>query len=122
MRFLDVKKMRESKLKRFMRDAHWPGHLELHRLDCLASHGKLDNYEFCRDRAKELEEEDLRPERLLSGRDLIGMGYVPGRAFGRVLRELEDAQLEDRVRTVEEARIFARGRLGPPPAREKRGE
>ncbi len=117
MRFLEVRRMRESRLKRFMRDPYWKGHLELHRLDCLASHGKLDNFEFCLGREEDLKEEDLRPERLISGRDLVEMGYEPGPAFGRVLRELEDAQLEARVRTVEEAKGFAKEYLGPPPGR-----
>ena len=56
-------------------------HIELHRLGCLASHGKLDHYEFALEKLAEFSEEDLRPEPLLTGHDLIGLGYQPGPLF-----------------------------------------
>ena len=39
MRFGDVEKMKDSTLKRFFRLPNFGEHLELHRLDCLSSHG-----------------------------------------------------------------------------------
>ena len=50
MRFADVQKMKESTLKRFFRLPDFDQHLALHRLDCLASHGSLDLYDFARRR------------------------------------------------------------------------
>ena len=44
MRFKDVPEMRASTLKRFLRLEKFPEHLELHRLDCISSHGRLDHY------------------------------------------------------------------------------
>src|SRR6185437_3053055 len=41
MRFKDVPQMRDSTLKRFARLPRFEEHLELHRLDCLSSHGNL---------------------------------------------------------------------------------
>ena len=38
-------------------------------------------------------EEEIRPEPLLRGKDLIEMGYVPGPIFAEILRQVEDAQL-----------------------------
>ena len=61
-------------------------HLELHRLDCLASHGMLDNYEFCRDQLQHLAQEDLHPPRLLTGDDLIALGFTPGKIIGEILQ------------------------------------
>ena len=49
MRFSNVHDMRESTLKRFLRLPGFDEHLELHRLDCLSSHGSLANYEFARE-------------------------------------------------------------------------
>ena len=46
LRFKDLQRMRESKLKRFLRMDRFDEHLELHRLDCLSSHRNLANYEF----------------------------------------------------------------------------
>ena len=103
MRFRHVREMRESKLKRFLREPHFMELLELHRIDCSASHGKLDLYDFCREKLGEVGEGELRPVRLLSGDDLIEMGYAPGPRFKEILGRIEDAQLEGRVTTQEEA-------------------
>jgi poly(A) polymerase len=85
-------------------------HLELHRLDCLSSHSMLDNYYFCVNQLQKLEEEDLHPSRLLTGHDLINLGYTPGKAMGEILHALEDAQLEGVITTREQAENFIRDR------------
>jgi len=103
LRFKDVRLMRESKLKRFLRGEYFSNHLELHRLDCLASHGDLSNWEFCKQKLEEIGPEEMRPERLITGRDLIQMGYVPGPLFSEILTTVEDAQLEGNVKDREAA-------------------
>jgi poly(A) polymerase len=102
MRFGDVEKMKESTLKRFFRLPHFDEHLELHRVDCLSSHGDLRLYEFARRKREELPDEEVRPALLVTGRDLIGEGYAPGPRFKEMLAAAEDAQLEGRIRTREE--------------------
>ncbi len=114
MRFKHVHEMRESKLKRMLRMDRFDEHLELHRLDCLASHGNLDNYEFAKSRLEQLPPTELRPARLLTGHDLIEAGYSPGPHFSRVLELVEDAQLESRIHTKEEALELAKSALGSP--------
>ncbi|GIW72011.1 MAG: HDIG domain-containing protein [Planctomycetota bacterium] len=120
LRFMEVRNMRASTLKRFLRRPTAELHLELHRADCLASHGKLDNYWFCRERLRayraEGEAQALRPPRLLTGHDLIRAGYRPGPAFAQMLRAVEDAQLEGEVQSPEQALALVRARFGPPPA------
>ena len=108
MRFADVHRMKHSTLKRFLRMPYFEEHLELHRLDCLAAAGRLENYEFVRQKLRELPEELLKPAPLISGRDLIGAGYAPGPFFSRVLDAVEEAQLEGRIQTREEALEIAR--------------
>jgi poly(A) polymerase len=103
LRFKDVRQMRESKLKRFLRGEHFSDHLELHRLDCLASHGDLSNWEFCKQKLEEIGPEEMRPEKLITGNDLIQMGYIPGPLFSQILTAVEDAQLEGRVKDREAA-------------------
>ncbi|HUT55984.1 MAG TPA: CCA tRNA nucleotidyltransferase [bacterium] len=105
LRFKDVMKMRPATLKRFLRREHFDLHLELHRLDCLASHGDLSNHRFCRQKLRELgqEPQKLRPPRLVTGDDLIKMGLPPGPAFREILSALEDAQLEGKARDRAEA-------------------
>lgn len=112
MRFRNVREMRASKLKRFLREEFFEELLELHRIDCQSSHGLLDLYEFCRESFVGAAEEEgvLRPEPLLSGRDLIAVGYTPGRRFGEILRWLEDEQLEGRLTTRDAALAEVRER------------
>ena len=89
MNFMNVQKMRPARLKRFLRMPDFNLHLELHRLDCLASHGMLDNYEFCRNQLENLTVEELHPPRLLNGEDLIALGFTPGKIIGEILHALE---------------------------------
>jgi putative nucleotidyltransferase with HDIG domain len=103
MKFKDLPQMRESKLKRFLRMPGFEEHMALHRLDCLSSHGSLDNYEFVRRKQVEVPPEELKPSPLISGRDLIALGYRPGPQFGTALTAVEDAQLEGRVVSREDA-------------------
>ena len=103
MRFKDVDQMRKSTLKRFLRLPDFVEHLELHRLDCLASHGHLESYELVRRKLAEFPEERLKPPRLLTGDDLIAAGYEPGPRFSEILTAVEDAQLEGRIATAGEA-------------------
>ncbi|HTQ54870.1 MAG TPA: CCA tRNA nucleotidyltransferase [Bryobacteraceae bacterium] len=113
MRFKDTGKMRESTLKRFLRMENFAEHLELHRLDCLASNGRLETYKRVCARLAEMGEEELRPKLLLSGRDLIEAGYQPGPQFATMLAALEDAQLEGRVKNRDEALALVRAQFGP---------
>lgn len=116
MRFSHVHQMRESTLKRMLRLNRFEEHLELHRRDCLASHGNLDNYEFAKAKFEELPPEQLRPPRLLTGHDLIEAGYRPGPDFARMLEAVEDAQLESRIQSKEEAMRLVKDAFGPPPS------
>ncbi len=106
MKFKDVAQMRKSTLKRFVRLPRFDEHLELHRLDCLASHGRLDAYDLVRKFLAETPPEQVRPTRLLTGDDLSEMGYVPGPEFQTILKALEDAQLEGILSTREQAAAF----------------
>lgn len=103
LRFIHVMQMRPSTLKRFLRMDRFEAHLELHRLDCLASHGDLSHHAFCVERLAELGAEALRPPPLLGGDDLIALGLTPGPRFKAILSELEDLQLEGSVTTREQA-------------------
>jgi poly(A) polymerase len=111
MRFKDLPAMRAGKLKRFLRGEHFGGHLALHRIDCLASHGDLSVWRFARRRLRELPEEVLRPPRLLTGHDLLALGYPQGPEIGRRLAELEEEQLEGRLVDRDAALRWARGKL-----------
>jgi len=99
LRFKDFPRMRRSTQLRFLRLEGFEEHLELHRLDCLASHGDLTNYELARKMLEETPQEEIKPLPLLRGDDLIAQGYSPGPLFKQILQAVEDAQLEGRIHT-----------------------
>ncbi|MCX7981774.1 MAG: CCA tRNA nucleotidyltransferase [Syntrophales bacterium] len=112
MDFLQVKAMAPKNLKRFLRMPNFELHLALQRLDCLASHGNLDNYYYCLEVMNSLTQEDLRPPRMITGRDLISWGFTPGPLFGEILKEIEDAQLEGKISNREEAKALVMEKWG----------
>ena len=106
MKFKDVEQMRTSTLKRFVRLPKFDEHMELHRLDCLSSNRHLETYDFVNQFLSETPPEQVRPPRLLTGDDLVYMGYPPGPKFSEILHAVEDAQLEGAITTREEALRF----------------
>jgi poly(A) polymerase len=113
MRFADAGRMKESTLKRFLRLPRFDEHLELHRIDCLSSHGNLSLYDFVRQRLEQMPEEEIRPKPLLTGEDLIGLGYQPGPQFRDILSAVEDAQLEGALHAKDDALAFVRREFPP---------
>ncbi len=113
LRVRDLPRMRPARAARFLLGPAAADHLELHRADCLASHGDLSVYRW----ALQARERLLRRPagaRLLTGDDLIALGYPPGPRFREILEAVEDARLEGRVTTREEAVALVRA-LFPPP-------
>lgn len=108
MRFGDVHKMKESTLKKFLRLPMFDEHLELHRMDCLSSNGLVESYEYAREKLRATPPEAIRPQPLITGRDLIEAGYVPGERFKTILEAVEDAQLEGKLASRETAMDFVR--------------
>lgn len=103
MRFADAPQMKSSTLKRFFRLPGFDEHLALHRMDCMAAHRRLENYNYVLARWQSMPEEEVRPARLITGRDLIAAGYKPGAQFREILQAVEDAQLEGAISTTPEA-------------------
>ena len=106
MQFMDAHRMKKSTLKRMFQRETFPDELELHRADCLASHGDLKNWEFCLRKYDEYEPEEIKPEPLVTGYDLIALGCKPGPEFKEILTAVEEAQLEGQITTRKEALDF----------------
>ena len=98
MVFKDAPSMRPAKLRRFMGRANFPLELELHRVDCLGSHGDLETYAMLVDKRKEFENEPIIPPPLLTGRDLIIAGLKPSPRFGEILEAVQTAQLDGEIK------------------------
>lgn len=108
MRFGDVERMKPSTFKKFIRLPHFEEHLELHRLDCESSHRNLRLYNYTREKMNALPPAEVCPEPLVTGDDLIAAGYFPGPQFKEILSAIEDAQLDGRLHSKEEAMQLVR--------------
>jgi len=108
MRFGYVRQMKDSTFKRFIRLPHFEQHLALHRADVLASYGDPDLYEFTKERMASIPPAAIRPEALLSGDDLIAMGYAPGPKFKEILAAVEEEQLDGRIASHDDAVRFVK--------------
>ncbi|MGQ0613032.1 MAG: CCA tRNA nucleotidyltransferase [Planctomycetaceae bacterium] len=122
MDFPNVPKMREAKRRRFLLREDFPLHLELHRLDCLASHGLLDLHATCVEARARLLAEPPPTRPLLDGEALKALGFRPGPSFRTMLDDLMDAQLEEKVTNAEEAGAWVLARWQPPDGRRIAGE
>ncbi len=118
MQFKDVKAMRRATLRRLLMRKTFPLELELHRLDCLGSHGDLGHYEFLIEQAAELKKKPAIRPPLLTGRDLLALGLKSGPELGALLEEIREKQLQDELKTPRQARAWVRMKIqetaGPP--------
>ena len=103
--------MRKATLRRLLLRETFLLELELHRLDFLGSHGRLDHYNYLVERAAELEKlPAIRPP-LLTGQELIAFGLKPGPAMGALLEEIREKQLQDELKTPGEAEAWVRMKM-----------
>jgi putative nucleotidyltransferase with HDIG domain len=117
MRFMNVQNMRVAKLKRFMARDTFADEMELHRVDCLGSHGMLDNYTFLQEQREAFASEPLIPPPLITGNDLIALGWKPSPRFAEILTEIQTHQLEGILTSRDEALswIAQQSATGTPP-------
>ncbi|MDD4871021.1 MAG: CCA tRNA nucleotidyltransferase [Kiritimatiellae bacterium] len=102
MRFMDVQKMKRSTLRRLVGAPTFQIEIELHRLDCIASHGDLSNWLFLKDFRKQLAEEPILPKPLITGNDIIAMGIPESPRIGTLRTLAYNAQLEGKFKERKE--------------------
>jgi len=112
MKFKDVGHMRAATLKRFVRLPRFEEHLALHRLDCLGSHRNLEAYQFVIDFLQTTPPEVVQPARLVTGEDVLRLGFKPGPLVGKILAAVEEAQLNGELASKEEAISFIDSKFG----------
>lgn len=103
--------MRKATLRRLLLHETFPLELELHRLDCLGSHGDLGHYKFLAQQAVELEQQPAIRPPLLTGNDLIALGMKPGPALGALLSEIREKQLQDELKSPRQAKAWAKAKI-----------
>lgn len=108
MHFINVPRMRRSKLRQMAGAPTFPMELELHRLDCLASHSDLSNYDFMQRFMEELKNEPVLPPPWVRGGDILALGVPQGPRVGYWHRKAYEAQLENRFPDREALREWLR--------------
>jgi len=111
MRFMEVDRMGPAAFKRLLRLPRFDDQLELLRIDTLASLGRLTTYELVKSRMAALPPGAVRPPRLLTGDELLALGFEAGPRMGQILAALEHAQLEGELSSKEEAAAFVLNRF-----------
>ena len=109
MRFASVTGMRKAKLQRLIQEAHFGLELELHRLDCISCHGKMQCFDFL---LKEVLQMPV-PEApaWVTGKDLLALGVSPGRKMGELLQKLKELQSRGRFANPQQALEYAKKRI-----------
>lgn len=94
--------MREATLRRFVLEPYFEDLLQLHRAIARANDGNLMAYRFLK---KLHDEARIGPptEKLLTGGDLVTLGFSPGPQFSDILRVVDDLQLEKKLHSKDEA-------------------
>ncbi len=113
--------MRPARLRRFLADPDIEMHLALHAADCGASHGDMRILEFCRGQLAAYADEPIVPAPLLTGADLLAMGFAQGPRIGEILRWVQDGQLEGTILDSEDAARRVRERFSAPTGEDPRG-
>jgi len=111
MSFKDVPNMRVATLKRMMARPTFEDELELHRVDCLGSHGMLDNHGYLIAKREEFGNQPLIPPPLITGHDLIALGWTPGPRFAEILQAVQTRQLEGSLISRDQALEWIRSIL-----------
>jgi poly(A) polymerase len=112
-RFRTVRTMAVHMLKRFFRLQRFEDHMELARIVSLASGGDLEDYNFALLKHRTWTKEDIWPSALITGEDLIALGFRPGPVFKEILTCVEDEQLEGRLQDRQQALDFVLANFSP---------
>lgn len=88
--------------KRAVREPLFSSALELYQLTLKAQEKTQTRVEQIQERLR-LVKSNLHPEPLFTGEDLIRLGYPSGPLFQKILGQLEEEQLEEKLQTQEQA-------------------
>lgn len=97
-----------ARLKRLAVHPDFAELLQLERTNAAAQGDSLEPYDWIQDQLAEMTPEELNPPPLVSGKDLLQLGFTSGPRFKDWLTVIRDAQLNGGIRTQEEALNLAR--------------
>jgi poly(A) polymerase len=104
----DAPKMRLSKLKVILNHPGIHELLVLHRADALATGKTIEHVEFCECLLREWTADDLNPNALITGYDLMQLGIEQGPLYKTLLDAVREVQLDGTIHMREQALEFVR--------------
>jgi tRNA nucleotidyltransferase (CCA-adding enzyme) len=122
LRMMMAPRMRRATLKRMLAEEGFEELLELSLLDTLASGSALGFYHFCRRAMATMSAAEIRPPRLITGDDLIAIGFSAGPSFKHILLEVEDHHLDGTLKTRDEALQYVLEHFRPAEAEPSRSK
>jgi poly(A) polymerase len=119
MKLANISKVRNAKFLRLLAkelkyphlqegETYFSTLMQINKMDSLSSNGDLTDYHDAKKRAESVPEGEEKPTPLINGRDLIALGLNPCPDFKKILNEVFDAQLENRVSTHDQAIEFVK--------------
>jgi poly(A) polymerase len=112
MQLKDAQQMRAATLRKLFLRPTFPDELALHRLDSLASAGRLENFGYLQAKFAEFQDQPELQKPLIDGADLIALGQAPGPVLGELLSDIRNRQLAGELTTRNQALAWAREALG----------
>jgi poly(A) polymerase len=104
--------MRAATLRKLFLRPTFPDELALHRLDSLASAGRLEHLGYLQAKFAEFQDQPEVQKPLIDGADLIALGQTPGPVLGELLSDIRNRQLAGELTTRNQALAWAREALG----------
>ena len=108
--------MPDDRKRHWFLQPHFEELLELYRADAMgikpldlsAYHGLKKLY------SSEIAKLKLMPKQLISGKDIMKiLGLEPGQQVGKIIKEIRDEQLADRIKTKKEAKAYIKEKYAP---------
>lgn len=107
----DESSLELADLKVMMADPAWAELVDLLKADLIATEADRAPVERLRRRAAAIAEKDISPKALLSGDELLEMGMAAGPRMGELLDALYRAQLNEQIKTHDEAVAKAKAHM-----------
>lgn len=111
MKLFDFKNMKQATRMKLIANENFDNLLELHRLDIASSNKDFTSYEFIKHVRESTPISQIKPERLIDGKDVMALGLPPGKLIGKILDAVADEQREGRIQTKEQALKFAHDQI-----------
>ena len=109
--FIKCGSMSDGKKKKLMRSGTFQEELEFHKIHLSVLEKNLKTFHELKNFYNSLNKEDIFPDPLITGNDLIEQGFTPDPSWGNLLDELDLMQLDGKIQSKEDAFEWIKQRI-----------